>query len=120
MQTRIEKLRKEKGLTVSGLEKAVGFSNGSLKKICDKTECNRIYALAEFFGVSMEYLLTGKDAAQPVYSPQNRDFIERLNKLPTEYKKAVYDALKYQEWLYEQAQTKKGSSPSSKEEKYEA
>ena len=60
MYERIEKLRKNKGLTVRKVEEDNGFSNGSLKKISPKTECGRILSLSKYFGVSMEYLITGQ------------------------------------------------------------
>ena len=63
MWERVQKLRKDRGLPVSKIEQDVGFSNGSLKKISEKTECGRVYALAKYFGVSMEYLLTGNDSS---------------------------------------------------------
>lgn len=61
MLERVQQLRKVRGLPVSKIEHDVGFSNGSLKKISEKTECGRIYALAKYFDVSMEYLMTGQD-----------------------------------------------------------
>lgn len=117
-------LLKAKNLKVSDVAKGTGIAPSTFtdwKKGTYQPKADKLVKIAEFLGVSY-YELAGikSDTAQPGYSPQIRDFIERLNKLPTEYQKAIYDALKYQEWLYEQAQTKRGSSPSSKEVKNEA
>lgn len=66
MWERVQKLRSIKGVSVKKIEEDVGFSNGSLKKISEKTECGRLYALASYFGVSMEYLM-GVD--EPMQKP---------------------------------------------------
>jgi len=61
MVNRIRELCKQKGMTLSSLEKALGFANGSIAKSDEKTQSARIKAIADFFGVSMEYLMTGQD-----------------------------------------------------------
>ena len=61
MWERVQALRLARNIPISKVEKDVGFSNGSLKKISGKTECWRIKALADYFNVSMEYLVTGED-----------------------------------------------------------
>ncbi len=65
---RIEMLRKEKGLSQGKLEKELGFSNGSIskwKKSAPTTE--RLQKVAEYFGVSVSYLLGTKEQARPAY-----------------------------------------------------
>lgn len=61
MWERVQALRLARNIPISKVEKDVGFSNGSLKKISGKTECWRIKALADYFNVSMEYLMTGEE-----------------------------------------------------------
>ena len=59
---RIESLRKSKGLSQGKLEKQLGFSNGSISKWKNSTpKVERLQKLADFFGVSVEYLMTGKE-----------------------------------------------------------
>lgn len=60
MLERLKRLCAESGTNFSALEKELGLANGSLSKTSEKTQCGRIYALARYFDVSMEYLLTGK------------------------------------------------------------
>lgn len=62
---RIESLRKSKGLSQGKLEKQLGFSNGSISKWKNSTpKVERLQKLADFFGVSVEYLMTGKEDGQ--------------------------------------------------------
>lgn len=62
---RIESLRKSKGLSQGKLEKQLGFSNGSISKWKNSTpKVERLQKLADFFGVSVEYLMTGKEDEQ--------------------------------------------------------
>lgn len=59
MVDRIRKLCKMHGMTLASLEKELGFANGSIVKTDEKTQSGRIKAIADYFGVSMEYILTG-------------------------------------------------------------
>ncbi|MCI6010904.1 MAG: helix-turn-helix domain-containing protein [Anaerostipes hadrus] len=62
---RIESLRKSKGLSQGKLEKQLGFSNASISKWKNSTpKVERLQKLADFFGVSVEYLMTGKEDEQ--------------------------------------------------------
>lgn len=59
MVDRIRSLCAGRGMSLAALEKELGFANGSLAKTDEKTQSGRIKAIADFFGVSMEYILTG-------------------------------------------------------------
>lgn len=62
---RIESLRTSQGLSQGKLEKQLGFSNGSISKWKNSTpKVERLQKLADFFGVSVEYLMTGKEDEQ--------------------------------------------------------
>lgn len=66
----------------SSIEKELGFGNGSLEKTSEKTQCGRIYSIATRFDVSMEYLLTGKEA--PRLSAEEEDLIRKFRLLNKE------------------------------------
>lgn len=60
---RIESLRKERGISQGNLEKELGFSNGSYSKWKNSMPTpDRLQKLAEYFGVSVNYLMTGENA----------------------------------------------------------
>ena len=60
---RIESLRKSKGISQGKLEKELGFSNGSISKWKTSTpNSDRLQKLADYFGVTVEYLLTGEES----------------------------------------------------------
>lgn len=59
---RIEMLRKEHKISQGKLEKELGFSNGSVSKWKSSTTTpERLKKLADYFHVSVEYLITGKE-----------------------------------------------------------
>ena len=59
---RIETLRKEAGISQGKLEKELGFSNGSISKWKNSTpNPERLKKLADYFDVSVEYLMTGEE-----------------------------------------------------------
>ena len=65
---RIETLRKSKNISQGKLEKELGFSNGSISKWKNSTPTTeRLQKLADYFGVTVEYLLTGEEAEAEVY-----------------------------------------------------
>lgn len=62
---RIRQLCNDHGVTVTGLEKTLGFARGSLCKIDrNKPSTEKAQKIADFFGVSVTYLMTGE---QPVH-----------------------------------------------------
>ena len=59
---RLTKLMKERNLSQGKLEKELGFSNGSVSKWAKSMpNSERLNKLANYFGVSVEYLSTGED-----------------------------------------------------------
>lgn len=62
---RIEELRKASGLSQGKLEKELGFSNGSISKWKNSTpKYERLQKIAQYFGVTVEYLMDGKETAE--------------------------------------------------------
>jgi transcriptional regulator with XRE-family HTH domain len=57
----IRLLCRQNGISVTDLEKDLGFSNGSLLKN-NSIRSDRLYKVAQRFNVSMEYLTTGQDS----------------------------------------------------------
>ena len=65
---RIKALCKQKGVTVTGTEKELGFARGSLCKVeTNKPSVEKVQKLAQYFGVSVEYLTTGEEANDTYY-----------------------------------------------------
>ncbi|MEG0830664.1 MAG: helix-turn-helix transcriptional regulator [Anaerovoracaceae bacterium] len=64
-------LCKTRGIAPTALEKELGFSNGSIGKMKkNNTSAKRLQIIADYFGVSLEYMLTGKEITQ--------EFVERV------------------------------------------
>jgi len=60
---RIKNLCKEKEITIARLEKELGFANGTIASTkSNNMRSDRLMAIADYFDVTMEYLLTGKDS----------------------------------------------------------
>ena len=58
---RIEELRKKRGISQGALEKELGFSNGSFSKWKSSMPTpERLKKLADYFQVSVDYLVTGE------------------------------------------------------------
>lgn len=59
---RIRALCKENGMSVTKLELALGFGNGSITKSSTSSmRVDRLTAIAEYFNVSLDYLVYGKN-----------------------------------------------------------
>lgn len=77
MVDRLETLCKQRKTNFSKLEKTLGFANGSLKKSDPaKIGADRVKKLADYFGVSMEYIMTGETPAAPTFSDVEVRIIE--------------------------------------------
>jgi transcriptional regulator with XRE-family HTH domain len=55
----IKQLCNQKNVSISQLEADLGYGNGSIAK-SKSMSADRLYKISQYFGVSMEYLLTGK------------------------------------------------------------
>lgn len=108
---RIESLRNTVGISQGKLEKALGFSNGSISKWKASTpNPERLKKLADYFGVSVEYLLTGeekeggetyylndetREIAQAVFeNPDLRSLFDMSRKMTPERLKAHIEFMK--------------------------
>lgn len=95
MYERIKRLCAEKGTNISRLERELGFANASLTKADSKMQSQRLYQLARYFGVSMEYLLTGEE---PYEVPKRKNTLDDnllshamlLAQLPEERQAALF------------------------------
>ena len=87
----IKDLCVKRGITISALEKELGFANASLAKSPGAIKSDRLLAIAKFFGVSMEYLM-GEEAEKEeyYYDPESAQYAEFLHKNP-DYK-VLFDA----------------------------
>lgn len=91
MVDRLETLCKQHKTNFSKLEKNLGFANGSLKKSDPaKIGADRVKKLADYFGVSMEYIMTGETPAAFVLSDVEKQIIEAYRRMSPELKTALY------------------------------
>ena len=100
---RIKTLCKEKGISITTLEQILEYSNGSLAKAKD-IPSSRIRKIAEFFNVSTDYLLTGKEKEIPlsaqadlwIFIRNDKELLnalEKYMKLSDRKKKHVIDTI---------------------------
>lgn len=62
---KIRQLCKERGETITGVEKQLGFARGSLSKIDkNRPSAERIEKLAKHFGLAVEYFMPNSSNAQ--------------------------------------------------------
>lgn len=81
------------GITISALEKELGYGNGSLAK-ATKLPADRIFEIAKRFNVTMEYILSGDNKSMPsaeyYLDDEARDMAEFIFQNP-DYK-VLFDA----------------------------
>ena len=84
MVERIRKLCSERNTNFKQLEKILGMGNGTIAKSAPTMRCDRLKAIADYFHVSMEYLMTGEerpeDSRESSLSPEDRILIEAYHK----------------------------------------
>ena len=65
-------------MSLKALEKELGFANGSIAKTDEKTQSGRIKAIADYFGVSMEYILTGESGQKYYFDDETAAAAQEL------------------------------------------
>ena len=61
IKDRIKDLCMQKDITIQKLELELGYSNASIAKANTNMKAEKLKAIADYFGVTMEYLLTGEE-----------------------------------------------------------
>ena len=76
---KIKELCEKKGVTITQCERECGFSKGSISKI-EKSKPNgkRLQTLADYFGVSMEFLMTGENMDGYYYDKNTAELAQEL------------------------------------------
>ncbi len=84
MYENFEKLLKEKGVRAADVTRATGISStvfSEWKKGKSTPKADKRKKIAEYFGVSLEYLDTGKEPAiENLYSDENTDLLIEITK----------------------------------------
>lgn len=97
MVERIKELCKSHNTYIGKLEETLGLGKGSIYRWdTNRPKIDSVYAVAQYFGVSMEYLLTGEEKqATPKddLSPDVRAFIDYLRQMPEQTRSAVLPVL---------------------------
>ena len=77
----IKTLCKERGIAVTALEKELGFGRGSIGKLRNsQTSAERLQKIADYFNVTVDYLVNGSDAS--CLTPKdNRDIAKDLDNI---------------------------------------
>jgi transcriptional regulator with XRE-family HTH domain len=75
-------LCKKNNLAVTALEKELGFGRGSIGKLkSGKTSADRLQKIANYFNVSVNYLLTGENDKPFMPQTQNQEIIDFANRI---------------------------------------
>lgn len=100
MVDRINALAKEKGISISKVEKTVGLSNGVIGKwIKQNPTCDKLKLVADFFGVSLDYLVYGKEDTtknEQKITDDEQELLENYRKLDDGRKKEISEKIKVQ------------------------
>ena len=118
----IRDLCKKKGTTIAQLEKDLGFGNGTIASSkSNYIRSDRLKAIADYFDVSMEYLLTGKElepfwdgpSDAPALTIEELQLLDLFRTLPDAKRSEV---IQYCKFLASEAKReKKKDTASSKE-----
>lgn len=94
---RIETLRKSRNISQGKLEKELGFSNGSVSKWkASMPNPERLQKLADYFEVSIEYLLTGEvSESSSLTSKDEKDIAKDLENIMNKIKNGEDGPLHY-------------------------
>lgn len=108
MKNRLRELCSKKGTSFKAVERELGFANGSLAKSDEKIQAVRLKMLADYFDVTMEYLLTGSETPQETLSAPERELLHLFRKLAPEGRTELLSYAKYKGNTQESAEGKVG------------
>ena len=73
---RIKKLCKERGVTIQRLEIELGEKPSSIAKVSSNSKAEKLYKIARYFGVTVDFLITGEALAAPMLTDIEARIIE--------------------------------------------
>lgn len=77
---RIRMLSKQKGLSITELEKVLGLGNGTIGKWNKQSpSCNKVKLVANFFSVSIDYLVNGVENNLSINNGDEVDIVQNNN-----------------------------------------
>ena len=92
---RIKELCKERGIAISRLERALGFANGYIGGLRKGTlPADRMQKVAEYLGVSPQYLMGGEEQPQSGYYISMDTMLMAQELLSNRELKLLFDATK--------------------------
>lgn len=99
MKDRIKALCKKKGVSMNTAEKEIGLAKGYISKL-DKSNPNMttLQKMADYFGASVEYLMTGKENESndsELTAKDKRDIAKSLDHIMSEIKSGADSPLYY-------------------------
>lgn len=96
IQSRVNELCDKNRITKMQLEEVLGFGKGYCSKLDGhKPNTKNIQKIADYFGVKVDYILTGEeDAPTPGLSEEYLDLISAYDKLSKENKTAIMQIIK--------------------------
>ena len=78
----VREICQQRNIPISVLEKDCGFANGYLNpKKLKKIPYDRALIIAEYLGISVDVLLTGKEKAPVLTQKDERDIARQVNKI---------------------------------------
>ena len=79
---RIKSICKKRGISVSRLERECGFANAYITNLrAGKMPADRLQKVADYFGVSTKFLLTGEEDEE-YYSPEAKEIAQQIHDDP--------------------------------------
>lgn len=76
MYERVVKLAQKNDITIAELERRLGLSNASLRKLnTNKPSADKINSIAKFFNVSTDYLYGNTEIEKPADQVMDVDFV---------------------------------------------
>ena len=93
IKERVKDLCKEKGISLNKLEQEIGVASGYLSKL-DNPGIKTVKLIADYFNVSVDYLMTGEEKEVPTFSTDHIELISAYDKLSSADKLAIMQIIK--------------------------
>ena len=93
IKERVKELCKEKGISLNKLEQEIGVASGYLSKL-DNPGIKTVKLIADYFNVSVDYLMTGEEKEVPTFSTEHIELISAYDKLSSADKLAIMQIIK--------------------------